>query len=524
MKGQAVGFARYARAVGPWLRSPRTPADCVSSLRRQLANREGAFLHTLQIGIYGNPRSPFKALLRHAGAEHGDVAALVEQEGLEGALARLHEDGVRLSIEEAKGMEPVVRGSLRLEVAPGDFDNPFVPKVYEARSGGSRSAGTRAAVDLATIANMAAYQHLFREAFDLSGRPIAIWYPVPPGIAGLNNVLTNHKVGATPERWFSQTRMRWGAPFTRSAIFTAFTVAASRLARRPIPRPVYTPPSEARTVAAWLAEKRESGSPAALHATPSSAVRVCLAAERNGLDISGTFFRCGGEPYTPGKAAVVKAAGCRGACNYYMAEAGGQLGIACAEPAEPGDVHVVTDRVALIQREREMEGGGTVGLLLFTTLLPTSTKLVLNLETDDYGVVEERDCGCPAGQVGHRVHVHTIRNYSKLTSEGMTFLGSTLITLIEEVLPQRFGGAATDYQFVEAEDTEGLSRVSIVVSPAVGPVDEAAVADAAIEYLESQGTGGAMMAGVWRDSGTLRVERREPYMTRASKITPLHVG
>ena len=277
-------------------------------------------------------------------------------------------------------------------------------------------------------------------------------------------------------------------------------------------------------MAAWLAEKRESGPPAVLHATPSSVVRVCLAAERHGLDISGTFFRCGGEPYTPGKAAVVEAAGCRAACNYHMAEAGGQLGIACAEPAELGDVHVVTDRVALIQREREMEGGGSVGLLLFTTLLPTSTKLVVNLETDDYGVVEERDCGCAVGQLGHRVHVHTIRNYSKLTSEGMTFIGGTLITLIEEVLPGRFGGAATDYQLVEAEDAEGLSRVSVVISPAVGPVDEAAVADTAIEYLESQGTGGAMMAGVWRDSGTLRVERREPYMTRASKITPLHVA
>ena len=122
------------------------------------------------------------------------------------------------------------------------------------------------------------------------------------------------------------------------------------------------------------------------------------------------------------------------------------------------------------------------------------------------------------------MHVHTIRNYAKLTSEGMTFIGSTLITLIEEVLPRRFGGAATDYQFVEAEDAEGLSRVSVVISPAVGPVDEAAVVEAAIDYLVAQGAGGAMMAGVWRDSGTLRVERREPHMTRASKITPLHVG
>ncbi len=523
MRKRAAAFGRYARTLGPWLRSPRTREDCLGSLRHQLADRERAFLHTLDVGIYGNPRTPFRELLRHAGAEHGDVAALVEHEGLEGALSRLHDEGVRVSIEEAKGKEPIIRGSLRLDVDPEGFDNPFVPKHYEGRSGGTRSPGIRVAVDLDSIANGAAYQLLFREAFALEGRPIAVWYPVPPGVAGINNVLTTYKLGAPAERWFSQTRTQWGAPFTRSAVFTAFTVAASRAAGRPIPRPVYTPPDEALTVATWLAEKRERGTPALLQATPSSAVRACLAAERHGLDISGTFFRCGGEPYTPGKAAVVEAAGCRGACNYYMSEAGGQLGIACAEPVEPGDVHVVTDRVALIQRDREMAGGGSIGLLLFTTLLPISTKLMLNLETDDYGVVEERDCGCPVSQLGHTTHVHTIRNHSKLTSEGMSFVGSTLITLIEEVLPQRFGGAATDYQFVEEEDAGGLTRVSVVISPAVGPVDEAAVTETALAHLTSEGTGGAMMAGVWRESGTLRVERREPHMTRASKITPLHL-
>jgi hypothetical protein len=31
------------------------------------------------------------------------------------------------------------------------------------------------------------------------------------------------------------------------------------------------------------------------------------------------------------------------------------------------------------------------------------------------------------------------------------------------------------------------------------------------------------MADQWRDSGTLRVQRREPLMTGASKILPLHV-
>jgi hypothetical protein len=31
------------------------------------------------------------------------------------------------------------------------------------------------------------------------------------------------------------------------------------------------------------------------------------------------------------------------------------------------------------------------------------------------------------------------------------------------------------------------------------------------------------MAGIWGEGGTLRVVRREPYATSASKVLPLHV-
>jgi hypothetical protein len=32
-----------------------------------------------------------------------------------------------------------------------------------------------------------------------------------------------------------------------------------------------------------------------------------------------------------------------------------------------------------------------------------------------------------------------------------------------------------------------------------------------------------MMAGIWAEGETLRVERREPYATSSAKILPLHV-
>ncbi len=53
------------------------------------------------------------------------------------------------------------------------------------------------------------------------------------------------------------------------------------------------------------------------------------------------------------------------------------------------------DRLALIQRSRAVPGTDvTVDAFLFTTLSPAAPKLLLNVESDDYGIVERRSCGC----------------------------------------------------------------------------------------------------------------------------------
>jgi hypothetical protein len=150
---------------------------------------------------------------------------------------------------------------------------------------------------------------------------------------------------------------------------------------------------------------------------------------------------------------------------------------------------------------------------------------MVNVELGDYGVLEDRACGCPFDRLGFLQHVHTIRSYEKLTSEGMQFVGTELLELIEEVLPARFGGAPTDYQLVE-EDEGGVSKVSLVVSPRVGAIDEERMITTALDVLGFSPRGRAgnrVMAELWRDARTLRVIRREPHATRAAKILPLHV-
>ena len=124
--------------------------------------------------------------------------------------------------------------------------------------------------------------------------------------------------------------------------------------------------------------------------------------------------------------------------------------------------------------------------------------------------------------MGFTDHLTTIRSYEKLTSEGMHFVGTDLIALLDEVLPARFGGNPTDYQFVE-EERDGLATVSLVISPTIGPVREADVQATVLDGLASRDAAHRMMTSLWRDAGTIRVVRREPYVTNAGKVLAMHV-
>jgi hypothetical protein len=93
---------------------------------------------------------------------------------------------------------------------------------------------------------------------------------------------------------------------------------------------------------------------------------------------------------------------------------------------------------------------------------------------------------------------------------------------MEDVLPRAYGGDSTDYQLVE-EEQDGLPRISLVVSPRLGPIDEARVVATVLQFLASPSGAHKMMADFWEQANTLRVVRREPHATSASKILPLHL-
>jgi hypothetical protein len=514
------GVLGYALALPRFLRRPLTAEEARSVIADGVRLREQRFLLVLERAVYGRGQSPYARLLRAAGIELGDLRSLVSADGIEGALGRLYDAGVFVTLEELRGRKPIDRLGVRTTARAGTFDNPLLGTRVTGRGLGSRGRPRRTIMSLEDLGHSAASTRLFFDAFGLGGRPVAFWRPVPPARAGLGHGLQLLKIGERVDRWFSQTRLA-RRPDPNFAL-TWYTLLAVRAAGKRLPAPEHVPLDQAERVAAWLAARTAEGRPAKLNAPASSALRVCKAASDRGLDVSGTFFRVGGEPFTAAKARVIAEAGGRAACHYTTSEIG-RVGVACGAPGELDDVHLLTDKLAVIQRERRVGADGSkVAALHVSTVSPAARRIMLNVEIDDYAVLEERHCGCPFDEVGLSVHLHTIRSYDKLMSEGMSFLGGELLRLVEEVLPARFGGGPGDYQLVE-EEVEGLPKVGVVISPDVGRLDDEVVVETVLEELSGPAYR-TLMAQVWRDGRTVRVVRRRPAATGSGKILPLHLG
>jgi hypothetical protein len=124
---------------------------------------------------------------------------------------------------------------------------------------------------------------------------------------------------------------------------------------------------------------------------------------------------------------------------------------------------------------------------------------------------------------GWTTHLHTIRSFEKLTSEGMTFADADVIRVLDEELPRRFGGGPTDYQLVEEELQDGRSRITLRVHPRVGSLDSAQVGEAFLAGLGARSGIERVMELLWRQAGLVHVERRAPEAQANGKILHLLV-
>jgi hypothetical protein len=505
-------IARLACDSHGFLSAPIRLPQAVQAVQEQLRDREGRFLAVVRKTILAYPQSPYRALLGEAGCTFGDLKDLVAREGLEGALSALAAAGVYVTFDEFKGRRPAVRGSRRFQFTDADFDNPYVSPHLEATSGGTRGAPTSVKMSFPFVTDQATATALALDAHGLGQHAHAIWL-----VAGLAPLLIYAKLGHPPLAWFStMNRM----PFRMKA-GSQVLAALGRLQGCRLPIPVFHDLADPAGIVSWLHRTGRGGTPLCVTTYASSAVRISVAAAEQGLSLERVCFITIGEPYTEAKKRLLDAVGARALVRYAFTE-GGIVGYGCADPRAPDDLHLLANSLALVRRSREVgDSDVQVDAFLMTSLLPDAPKVLLNVESGDYGMVGRRDCACPLGAVGLTTHLARIRSFEKLSSEGMTFVRSDLLRVLEQVLPERLGGTSADYQLVEEENRAGISQVSLIVSPAIGQIDEEVARETFLRELERDG--GLERVKTWRRAGTLRIRRQSPIATTAGKILPFHL-
>jgi hypothetical protein len=462
--------------------------------------------------------SPYRELLQNVGCEYGDLERLIGHDGIEGALRALYRLGVYLTVDEYKGRRPVIRGSRTIVVNPNLLRNPLASSHVPGRSSGSRSAGTVVAFDLDFVRTCGINALLSLEARGGAGWLKADWEV--PGVGGTFRLLKLSSFGSPLARWFSHVdpftaaRYRWTACGLRWA---------GRVAGVPLPAPQHAPLDAPLVIARWMVDTIRSGHTPYLHTFASSAVRLSQAALDAGIDLHGAKFILMGEPTTAARLDAIRRSGAEALPRYGSIEVG-PIGYGCLAPEAPDDVHLFDDLHALIQPGSDAALHGHLSQALFiSSLRPSAPFVMLNVSMGDQASVGSRRCGCPMERLGWTTHLHGIRSYEKLTSQGVTFLDTDVVRVLEEILPGRFGGAPTHYQLLEEEADDGRPVLRLLVHPAVGPVDSTAVATTFLEALAPGRGGERLMSMIWRDAGLVSVERREPVTTASGKILHLHV-
>lgn len=521
--GNLVGAARLAWDFIAFAREPQTLEAAEAMVRARLAGRDEHFLRCAKARIFDNPASPYHRLLAACDCSFEDLQQLVVAQGLQGALQRLRDAGVYLTYEEFKGRRDVVRGSLRFSCNDAAFDNQMVRAQIRARTGGSTGQSVSAPMDLRFIEFLSSRKALLYKTYRLDRLPAALWLPGPPDVVWLRELLYEMKLGLPPvHRWFAVTPPNArGVPAIAAAAVAGLGIMG-RAMGHPIPRPEYTPLEASGVVARWMAGAISQQGSAYLRTNVSLAIAVANAAADAGLDLAGGVFHTSGEPMSKARRAHLEASGASVIPIYGAEELGGPAGYGCAEPLQPDDVHLFTDQFAVITHRREHDGQ-PVESLLFTSLHLYAPKVLLNVEIDDTGVLEERDCGCFLGNVGLRTHLHSIRSFGKVTAFGRAVMGADIGRILEEVLPGRFGGSPTGYQLVE-EAEEGTARLTLLVSPAAGEIDEAEVLRVLLSELGKGRPAYQATATLWNQVKALSVQRRPPYVTWRGKVHPYHLA
>jgi hypothetical protein len=517
---QQIGYTyRMVSGLDQLLRTP-PHADPDRVIRRQLENREECFLDLARRVVFANPANPYYRMFQLAGCSHEDLAGLVRRRGLEPALAELHGQGVWLAHDEFKRHQPIVRSGQEIPSDAASFRNPLSRGGIESRSGGSRSAGTRFVRSVPARLHAECYMALVFREHGVSALHHLVVKPVLPATDGVMESCVQHaRLGLPAEHWFALAGASMDSVHYRLATNAMLSVA--RLRGLSVPYPDYISGNDFSPVAKWIANRRREGKATAVFTHVSPAVRVASAAAEMNLDIQGTQFFAGGETLTEAKRRVIEASGAAVFPRYVVSEIGA-IGFACRQMREGDCVHLLHGSVAVISHTRLAPlSQEAVPSLLFTNLLPYAPFVLINVEMEDSGVLGEATCNCAFRAVGLDRRVDNIFSYGKLTGQGVTLVGTDVVRILEEVLPKRFGGCATDYQLVE-QDGSRQAMLTLRVSRRVALDSTEDVREYFFQQLRRLPEG-ASASRVWRDTHAVTVVHEDPIVTARGKVLPLHL-
>lgn len=498
-------------AVRDFLAEPVTIARAEEEIKQRLETRARRFLEFARAHIFEQPASPYLRLLRFAGCAYADLEREVETHEVEQALRRLARAGVYFTSEEYKGKKPVVRGGESFTVSPGDFRYSDIGAAFSTQSSGTTNRPVRSFRPLARYDKVISVG-VFLSAHGLLSHSFAMYDAILPATGAVNNLLVYAKLGILTERWFarevpsSSFLSRW-----KGYVTTQLVARAAQRCPAGFPVPEFIGTNETERIVRWIENKRAGGKYCCVTCAASNAARIARTAWDLGASLEGTKFVVSAEPFTDAKKEVLERVGAA-ATTRFASGFGISVGYGCANPLHGDEVHVPQHSIAVVAHPEALSNTDPpIYPLMVTTLERTSGNVLLNVQNGDYATFEERRCGCGLDRLGLGLHLHHIRSYEKLTSEGMNYFYGDLFDTLEKILPAEFGGGPGDYQLHEEEDERGQTRLTLRVHPDVANLDEGVLLRRLQEELAKGSWGHELQAKIWREAGTFRIKREVPY-------------
>lgn len=512
-----IRLLRMPFALLSYVRSPRLD-DPEREIRNQLAQRESRFLDTVRRTIFAARDHPYQRLFQQAGCTYEDFAGAVRRDGLETALEAVRRAGVFLTHEEFKGRAPIIRSGRRIAASAASWNNPLVAGGLFGMSSGSSGDSIRTSESTAFLRYQEAHLAPLWRELGFTGRAHIELRPTMPSLRAFELGLGAARIGYRVDRWFPA-----GHPARKAVAYRAATrtmVALANLAGARMPYPKTLPANDFAPVARWIAAQRARGIACAVTGMVSPSVRVAAAALDHGLDIRGTIFSVGGEALTSAKRAVFEEAGAEVYSRYHITEIG-DIGHGCRQIRSGNSVHLYHEAVAAIVHTRAAAMSGVeISSLFFSTLLPSSPRVLINAEMDDSGVLSRSSCDCTFSRLGWTTVISDLASFGKLTGHGVTLVGTDLVAVLEHHLPAILGGRAGDFQLVERE-AGAQTEIVLYVSPRVQT--SAAAAKQCFVAELSKHTGGSMAAGLWTSARAFDAVITEPIAGATGKVSSLHL-